>query len=269
MIHNQKIVVVMPAFNASKTLKKTFEEIPHDVVDAVILVDDRSHDDTAHLSISMGIPTFAHEMNYGYGRNQKTCYNEALKLHADIVVMLHPDYQYTPRLITAMASMIASGEYDVVIASRILGVGALVGGMPRYKYLANRILTFLQNMLLSYKLSEYHSGYRAFSRKVLENLPLRENSDDFVFDNQMLAQVIYFKYRIGEISCPTKYFEEASSINFSRSVQYGFGVIWTSICFLLNRLKILRSGIFAPNGKKLPFVDRPESYYSRIETNGK
>lgn len=257
----------MPAFNASKTLKKTFEEIPHDVVDAVILVDDGSHDDTALLSRSMGIPTFAHQMNYGYGRNQKTCYNEALKLNADIVVMLHPDYQYTPRLITAMASMLASGEYDVVIGSRILGAGALVGGMPPYKYLANRILTIVQNILLSYKLSEYHSGYRAFSRQVLESLPLMENSDDFLFDNQMLAQVVYFKYRIGEISCPTKYFEEASSINFSRSVKYGFGVVWTSVLFLLNRLKILRSLIFDPKGNKLPCVDRPESYYSRIDTN--
>jgi len=265
MIYNRKIVVVMPAFNASKTLQKTFDEIPHDIVDAVLLVDDGSHDDTAQLSKSMGIPTYVHRGNYGYGRNQKTCYNEAMKLNGDIIVMLHPDYQYTPRLITAMASMIASGEYDVVIASRILGVGALVGGMPRYKYYANRMLTFFQNVLLSYKLSEYHSGYRAFSRNVLERLPLMENSDDFVFDNQMLAQIIYFKFRIGEISCPTKYFDEASSINFSRSVKYGFGVLWTSIRFLLNRLKILHSRIFDLKCNKLPSIEQPESYYSNVE----
>lgn len=265
MLHSKKIVVVMPAYNASKTLQKTFDEIPHDIVDAVILVDDGSRDDTACLSRSLGIPTFVHQGNYGYGRNQKTCYNEAIKLNADIVVMLHPDYQYTPRLITAMASMIASEEYDVVVASRILGIGALVGGMPRYKYFANRMLTFFQNMLLSFKLSEYHSGYRAFSRNVLENLPLMENSDDFVFDNQMLAQVIYFNYRVGEISCPTKYFEEASSINFSRSVKYGFGVLWTSISFLLNRLNIIHSRIFDPKCNKLPCVENPESYYFQVE----
>ena len=264
MIHNNKIVVVMPAYNAGKTLKKTYDEIPHDIVDAVILVDDGSKDNTVSLATMMGIPTYSHYSNYGYGRNQKTCYNEALKLNADIVVMLHPDYQYSPRLITAMASMIASNDYDVVIASRILGVGALSGGMPLYKYLANRILTFIQNSFLSYKLSEYHTGYRAFSRKVLERLPLMENSDDFVFDNQMLAQIIYFNFRIGEISCPTKYFEEASSINFSRSVKYGFGVLWVSICSLLNRLKICRSRIFDLKNKKLPIVDKPESYYAAI-----
>ena len=229
MIDNLKVVVVMPAYNAAKTLETTISEIPRDVVDELLLVDDGSRDNTVELSRDLGIVTFRHDGNYGYGRNQKTCYREALLRNADIVVMLHPDYQYTPRLVRAMVSMISSGQYDVVLASRILGKGALEGGMPLYKYIANRALTFVQNILHGHKLSEYHTGYRAFSRQVLESLPLQCNSDDFVFDNEMIAQVMYKGFRIGEISCPTKYFEEASSINFRRSVTYGFGVLWTAM----------------------------------------
>jgi len=206
-----------------------------------VLVDDASRDDTAEVAQRLGIRTIIHEENKGYGGNQKTCYRTALGLGADIVVMLHPDYQYTPRLITAMASMIAYGEFDAVLASRILGVGALKGGMPRYKYIANRFLTLVENILLGHKLSEYHTGYRAFSREILERLPLDRNSDDFVFDNQMLAQIVWFGYRIGEISCPTKYFKEASSINFRRSVIYGLGVLRTALTYRLNRLGILKS----------------------------
>jgi glycosyltransferase involved in cell wall biosynthesis len=199
----------------------------------------------------MGLRTLVHKANYGYGRNQKTCYTEALKMGADIVVMLHPDYQYTPRLITAMASMIAFDEFDVVLASRILGVGALAGGMPLYKYISNRALTLFQNILQRHKLSEYHTGYRAFSRRVLMSLPIMDNSDDFVFDNEILAQVIFARFRIGEVSCPTKYFEEASSINFSRSVKYGFGVLRTAIQFRLQRLGIWHFRLFDPNGRKI------------------
>ncbi|MBI4830367.1 MAG: glycosyltransferase family 2 protein [Candidatus Lindowbacteria bacterium] len=223
MLLGKTIVVVMPAYNAARTLKQTYDEVPKDIVDEILLVDDGSHDETIELSKKLNIKTFIHERNFGYGRNQKTCYREALKTGADIVVMLHPDYQYSPKLITAMASLIAVGEYDVVIASRILGVGALEGGMPIYKYISNRFLTMFENVMLSYKLSEYHTGYRAFSKKVLETLPLTENSDDFLFDNEMLAQVIFWNYKIGEISCPTKYFPEASSINFTRSLKYGIG----------------------------------------------
>jgi glycosyltransferase involved in cell wall biosynthesis len=251
MLNGKKVLVVMPAYNAARTLKQTVSELPHEIVDGVLLVDDHSSDETVKLARDMGLTTFVHNANLGYGRNQKTCYREALKRGADIVVMLHPDYQYSPRLVTAMASLIAYGEYDVIIASRILGKGALSGGMPLYKYISNRFLTLVQNILLNFKLSEYHTGYRAFSREVLISLPLEEDSDDFVFDNQMLAQAIYMHFRIGEASCPTKYFSEASSINFTRSVRYGLGVLATSVKFRLQRMGLLKSRIFNPQGRKL------------------
>ena len=244
MLNGKRIIVVLPAYNAVKTLEMTFREIPNEFVDDILLVDDASRDDTADVARRLGIRTVVHEENRGYGGNQKTCYAKALEMGADIVVMLHPDYQYTPRLITAMAAMIAYGEFDAVLASRILGIGALKGGMPRYKYLANRILTFVENILLGHKLSEYHTGYRAFSRQVLEKLPLECNSDDFVFDNQMLAQMVWFGYRIGELSCPTKYFKDASSINFRRSVVYGVSVLITAFQFRLAKMKILNGSIF-------------------------
>ncbi len=242
MLNGKKIVVVLPAYNAAKTLEMTWEEIPFEFVDEVVLVDDASRDDTAEVARRLGIRTIVHKQNRGYGGNQKTCYRTALELGADIVIMLHPDYQYTPKLVTAMAAMIAYGEFDAVLASRILGIGALKGGMPVYKYIANRFLTFVENLFLGHKLSEYHTGYRAFSREVLERLPLDRNSDDFVFDNQMLAQIVWFGFRIGEVSCPTKYFEEASSINFRRSVVYGVGVLKTSLQFRLARLKWVKWG---------------------------
>ena len=223
-----------------------------DIIDEVMLVDDYSSDTTAEVSRSLGVTTFVHEKNMGYGRNQKTCYEEALKRGADIVVMVHPDYQYSPKLVLPLAGMIAFGVYDTVIASRILGNGALEGGMPLYKYVSNRFLTAFQNLLIGQKLSEYHTGYRAFSREVLESLPLEENTDDFLFDNEMLAQVVFFKYRIGEISCPTKYFEEASSISFTRSVRYGLGVLLTSIKFRLQRMGLGTFRIFSPDGGRLP-----------------
>lgn len=244
MLNGKKIVVVLPAYNASKTLEKTYNEIPFEFVDDVVLVDDASRDDTAEVARTLGIHTIVHEQNKGYGGNQKTCYRTALGLGADIVVMLHPDYQYTPKLITAISAMIAYGEFDAVLASRILGIGALKGGMPLYKYIANRVLTFAENLLLGHKLSEYHSGYRAFSREVLETLPLDNNSDDFVFDNQMLAQIVWAGFRIGEVSCPTKYFPEASSINFSRSVRYGFGVLGTAASFRLAKMGLTSPAIF-------------------------
>ncbi|ACM19840.1 undecaprenyl-phosphate glycosyltransferase, putative [Geotalea daltonii FRC-32] len=244
MLNGKKIAVVLPAYNAAKTLEMTYREIPSEFVDEVVLVDDASRDDTAEVARRLGIRTIVHENNRGYGGNQKTCYRTALELGADIVIMLHPDYQYTPRLITAMAAMIAYGEFDAVLASRILGVGALKGGMPLYKYVANRFLTFFENLMLGHKLSEYHTGYRAFSREVLERLPLHANSEDFVFDNQMLAQIVWFGYRIGEVSCPTKYFEEASSINFRRSVVYGLGVLKTALQFRLAKVGLCRVRIF-------------------------
>jgi glycosyltransferase involved in cell wall biosynthesis len=249
MLNGKKIVVVLPAYNAAKTLEMTYREIPFEFVDDVLLVDDASRDETAEEGRRLGIRTIVHERNKGYGGNQKTCYKTALELGADIVIMLHPDYQYTPRLLTAMAAMIAYGEFDAVLASRILGVGALKGGMPRYKYIANRFLTLAENILLGHKLSEYHTGYRAFSREILEKLPLELNSDDFVFDNQMLAQIIWCGYRIGELSCPTKYFKEASSINFRRSVTYGLGVLGTALRYRLNRMGMCRSHIFQGDGK--------------------
>ncbi len=260
MVLGKKIAVVMPAYNAARTLEKTYRDMPLEVVDEVILVDDFSHDQTVELARSLGIKVFLHDGNYGYGRNQKTCYTEALKSEADIIIMLHPDYQYTPKLVLSLASMIACGEYDVVLASRIIGGGALKGGMPFYKYISNRLLTAFQNLLMGSKLSEFHTGYRAFSRKVLENLPLLENSDDFVFDNQMLAQISYFGYRIGEVSCPTKYFPEASSINFIRSIRYGIGVINTSLKYRMQRMKLREFRIFSPKGQHLE-----KSYYNCIK----
>ena len=244
MLEGNKVTVVLPAYNAARTLQQTIDAIPRQVVDEILLTDDASRDETVQLARSLGIPTLVHDKNRGYGGNQKTCYRAALDNGADIVVMLHPDYQYSPRLVPAMASMIASGEYDMVMGSRILGKGALAGGMPLYKYIANRGLTFVENILLGEKLSEYHTGYRAFSRRVLETLPLDRCSDDFVFDNQMIAMAIAWGMRIGEISCPTRYFEEASSINFRRSVVYGFGVLDTAVRFRLHRMGLSRSPLY-------------------------
>jgi len=241
----------MPAYNAEATLRQTFSEVDSDFVDDVILVDDASSDHTVALAKELGIKTIVHLENKGYGANQKTCYQVALHREADVVIMLHPDYQYTPKLLVAMASMVAVGAYDSVLGSRILTEGALKGGMPLYKYIANRALTLFQNTLMSKKLSEYHTGYRAFSREILETLPLNENSNDFVFDNQMLAQIAYFGFSIGEVSCPTKYFKEASSINFQRSVIYGLGVVYTSILYRLNKWGVVRSSIFNKAGCKL------------------
>jgi glycosyltransferase involved in cell wall biosynthesis len=240
MLHQKKIAVVMPAYRAEKTLEDCYRAIPRDVADVILLVDDASDDATLAVAQRLGIPAHRHARNLGYGGNQKTCYTLALQAGADIVVMLHPDYQYDPRLITAMAAMIASDVYDVVLASRILGKTAIAGGMPRYKYVANRLLTFAQNILLSSKLSEFHSGYRAFSRRVLETLPLMANSNDFLFDNQMLVQALAFDMRIGEISCPTKYFSDASQISFRRSIRYGLGVVQTSVMYRLWKWKLAR-----------------------------
>lgn len=245
MLNSRKIIVVLPAYNAERTLEQTYREIPLEIVDDVLMVDDGSSDSTVSLAGKLGIATISHDRNYGYGRNQKTCYEEALKRSADIVVMVHPDYQYTPKLISAMASMIAFDVYDVVLGSRIIGGKALRGGMPTYKYIANRFLTFFENMLLGSKLSEFHTGYRAFSRKVLENLPLHVNSDSFVFDNEMLVQIIFFGYRVGEISCPTRYFEEASSISFVKSVVYGLGVLSTAFKFRSEKLGLIHSKLFS------------------------
>jgi len=244
MLAGKRVMVVLPAYNAARTLKQTYDEIPRDVVDDIILTDDASRDETTAIAQELGIPTLRHDRNRGYGGNQKTCYARALARGADIVVMLHPDYQYSPKLVTAMASMIASEEFDAVLGSRILGRGALAGGMPVWKYISNRVLTLVQNLLIGQKLSEYHTGYRAWSRAVLEKLPLLNCSEDFVFDNQMLAQAVFFGYRIGEISCPTKYFPEASSINFRRSVVYGLGVLKTSLQFRLQRMGLMRFAIF-------------------------
>ncbi|HET6881737.1 MAG TPA: glycosyltransferase family 2 protein [Pirellulales bacterium] len=244
MLHEKKVVVVLPAYKAARTLNQTYAEIPLDIVDELVLVDDASTDETSELARDLGMHVFVHQQNLGYGANQKTCYREALNLDADIVVMLHPDYQYDPRLISAMAGMVASGIYDVVLGSRILGGTALRGGMPFYKYVFNRMLTLFQNLLVGAKLSEYHTGYRAFSRKVLTTLPLLSNSDDFVFDNQMLTQAIAFGFNVGEVSCPTKYFAEASSISFRRSVTYGLGVLKTSLAYRLWKWGLLKSRLF-------------------------
>lgn len=245
MINGKTITVVLPAYNAAKTLGQTYREIPFDIVDHVILVDDLSSDDTVGVARELGIAhIIRHEENLGYGGNQKSCYRMALELGSDIVVMLHPDYQYTPRLIHSMCYLIANDVYRVVMGSRILGKGALKGGMPRYKYLANRILTLVQNLLMNQKLSEYHSGYRAFSRDVLTRVSFERNSDDFVFDNQMLAQILYAGYEIAEITCPTRYFPEASSINFRRSLTYGMGVIGVSLRYLLQKMHLARYSMF-------------------------
>ncbi len=234
-LHEQKVVVVMPAYNAEKTLRQTYDAMPNDLLHKVILVDDASQDHTAEVARELGLETIVHDRNKGYGGNQKTCYRAALEAGADIVVMLHPDYQYEPRLIEAMAAMIASGVYEVVLGSRILAQNSLAGGMPFYKYVSNRLLTFVQNILIGQKLSEYHTGYRAFNRQVLEALPLESNSDDFIFDNQMLVQAVFHGFKIGEISCPTKYFADASSINFKRSVEYGLGVLKCSFHFFIQK----------------------------------
>ena len=252
MISGQRVVVVMPAYNAEKTVERTVAEIDRAVADDIILVDDQSKDGTVAEARRLGLHVLVHPKNRGYGGNQKTCYTEALARGADIVVMLHPDYQYSPRLLPAMAGMVASGHFDAVLGSRILGVGALAGGMPLWKYFANRALTAFENLMLGYKLAEYHTGYRAFSRKLLQTLPLEENSDDFVFDNQMLAQAVWFGFHIGEVSCPARYFAEASSINFRRSVKYGFGVLGTALQFRGARLGLYRSPRFAESGRKLP-----------------
>jgi glycosyltransferase involved in cell wall biosynthesis len=251
MLFDKKIIVVMPAYNAALTLRQTYDEIPMDYIDEVILVDDRSSDQTVEVARGLGIEPLVHEINRGYGGNQKTCYREALSRGADVVIMLHPDYQYTPKLLLAMAAPIASGIYDAMLGSRILSQGQIKGGMPLYKYVANRFLTLFENILLNRKLTEYHTGYRAFSREVLETLPLEENSEDFVFDNQMLAQTFYFGFHIGEVSCPTRYFEDASSINFRRSVKYGLGVLWTSLTYRLAKMGLLSPRVFRVTGRRL------------------
>jgi glycosyltransferase involved in cell wall biosynthesis len=251
MLNGKRITVVMPAYNAEKTLRKTHSEIPHDIVDNIILTDDASQDRTADVARQLNIKTFVHMENKGYGGNQKTCYQEALRIGSDIVIMLHPDYQYTPKLITSMASMIAYDIFDAVIASRILGNKALQGGMPLYKYIANRFLTAVENFIIQQKLSEYHTGYRAFSAKVLKNLPLLENSNDFVFDNEMLLQTMYFGFSVSEVSCPAKYFKEASSISFGRSVTYGIGVLQTAMKYFFSKRGNKHYPIFNPDGKKL------------------
>jgi glycosyltransferase involved in cell wall biosynthesis len=244
MLNGKRIVIVLPAYNAAQTLERTIREIPREIVDEILLIDDNSRDETVQLARRLNLRVFLHDENFGYGRNQKTCYTEAIRTNADIIVMLHPDYQYQPKLVLPMAGMVATGVYDVVIASRILGGKARSGGMPLYKYVANRVLTLIQNLCLGAKLSEYHTGYRAFSREVLLSLPLLVNSDDFAFDNEILAQVIYFGYRIGELSCPTSYFPEASSINFRRSVKYGLAVLWTSLRFRLQKWGVAKFRIF-------------------------
>ena len=256
MINGKRVAVVLPAYNAEKTLEATVRELPS-LVDDRILVDDYSADGTVSLASRLGLKVFRHDANYGYGRNQQTCYREALGAGADVVIMVHPDYQYSPLLVTAIASMIAYGVYDIVLGSRIIGGGALRGGMPRYKYVANRLLTAIQNLVLGAKLSEYHTGYRGFSREALTSLPLLENSDDFVFDNEVLAQAVHFGMRIGEVSCPTKYFEAASSISFRRSVTYGLGVLSTTAKFVLQEMGVANYRIFSDRGRRLDL-----SYYA-------
>jgi glycosyltransferase involved in cell wall biosynthesis len=259
VLNGKKVFVVMPAYNAARTLQQTCAELPREIVDEILVVDDHSSDTTVQLARELRLTTFVHHRNLGYGRNQKTCYREALRRGADIVVMLHADYQYSPRLVTAMASMIAYGEYDLVLGSRILGVGARRRGMPLYKYISNRFLTFYQNVLFDHKMSEYHTGYRAFSREVLTNLPLEENSDDFIFDAEVLAQAIYLGYRLGEISCPARYFPEASSLNFSRSAKYGLQVLVVSLKFWLQKRGLGHFRMLNPQGRRLA-----EDYYTEI-----
>jgi glycosyltransferase involved in cell wall biosynthesis len=260
MLNGRKIIVVLPAYNAAATLEKTVSELDRQVVDDILLVDDYSADETVRLARGLNIRCFLHDRNYGYGRNQKTCYTEALKSQADVIVMLHPDYQYSPKLVPAIAAMVVSDEYEVVLGSRILGGKTRSGGMPLYKYIFNRVLTLSENWLLGSKLSEFHTGFRAFSRRVLEELPLHENSDDFVFDNEMLAQAIYFDFNVGEISCPTRYFPEASSINFRRSLIYGVGVLWTSARFRLQKWGISHFKIFSPSASQVR-----DGYYKEVK----
>lgn len=262
MLNGKKIIVVLPAYNAAKTLSRTVSELDRQVVDEVLLVDDSSADETVCLARDMGIRAFLHDRNYGYGRNQKTCYTEAIKSGADVIVMLHPDYQYSPKLVPAMAAMVVSEEYDVVLGSRILGGTTRMGGMPLYKYVANRGLTLVENLLLGSKLSEFHTGFRAFSRQVLETLPILANSDDFVFDNEMLAQSIYFGFRVGEISCPTRYFPEASSINFHRSVIYGIGVLRTAVQFRAEKWGMAKYAIFDRSSANMRITG---TYYAEIQ----
>ncbi len=251
MITGKRVCVVMPAYNAEKTLAQTVAELDRSVADDIIVVDDASHDETERVARELGLHVIVHQRNRGYGGNQKTCYAEALSRGADIVVMVHPDYQYSPRLMPAMASMVASGHFDCVLGSRILGVGALRGGMPIWKYVANRTLTAVENLLLGYKLAEYHTGYRAYSRRFLETLPLEENSDDFVFDNQLLAQGLWFGFDIGEVTCPTRYFAEASSINFRRSVKYGFGVLGTALQYRFAKMGLVHPRVLSGEGRRL------------------
>ncbi len=253
MLNGKRIVVVMPAYNAARTLRRTYAEIPRDVVDDVLLVDDASRDETVAIAAELGIRYLVHETNQGYGANQKTCYRHALAMGADVVIMLHADYQYTPRLITAMAAMITSGVYDVVLGSRVLGRGALAGGMPIYKFISNRVLTGIQNLCFRQRLTEYHTGYRAYSRDVLLRLPLEENSDGFVFDNEMIVQLVFFGYEIAEITCPAKYFEEASSTGLLRSTRYGLGVLTTTCRYLLERMGLRRFPMFDHEGRKLQY----------------
>jgi glycosyltransferase involved in cell wall biosynthesis len=258
MIAGKRVCVVMPAYNAAKTIRQTVAEIDRTIADDLIVVDDKSQDETVRVAHDLPVHVIEHERNRGYGGNQKTCYAEALRRGADVIVMLHPDYQYSPRLLPAMAAMIASGHFDVALGSRVLGEGALAGGMPVWKYAANRVLTAMENALLRYKLSEYHTGYRAFSRRVLQTLPLEENDDDFVFDNQILAQAIWFGFHIGEISCPARYFAEASSIGFRRSVKYGLGVLGTALEYRAARLGLRKSARFSEGGRKLGEVGAPQ-----------
>src|SRR5574344_676643 len=261
MINGKKVIVIMPAYNAEKTLKKTYDEIYKDIVDEVILVDDNSQDKTKDISKELKITTIVHKKNMGYGGHQKSCYKAALRAGADIVIMLHPDYQYTPKLIPALASIMPFGQYDAVIASRMLGNSALKGGMPFYKLISNKALTHFQNFFLGEKLSEYHSGFRGFTKKVLENLPLDSCSNDFIFDNQSLALLFYYGYNVGEISCPTKYFKEASSINFVRSCKYGFGVLGVSLSFFFAKHFKVKSKIFKSNAEKLNLNEDLDYYY--------
>jgi glycosyltransferase involved in cell wall biosynthesis len=259
LLNGKKVFVVMPAYNAARTIRQTCAELPREIVDEVLVVDDHSSDATVQLARELHLTTFVHHENLGYGRNQKTCYRESLRRGADIVVMLHADYQYSPRLVAAMASMIAFGEYDLVLGSRILGTGALRGGMPLYKYVSNRFLTFYQNILFNHKISEYHTGYRAFSREVLTKLPLEENSDGFIFDAEVLAQAIYLGFRLGEISCPARYFPEASSLNFLHSADYGLKVLWVTTKFGLQKMGLGRFRMLNPQGRKLS-----EDYYQEV-----
>lgn len=266
MINGKKVIVIMPAYNAEKTLKQTYDEIYHDFVDEVILVDDGSDDNTKIVSKELNITTIVHNENKGYGGNQKSCYKAALKANADIVVMLHPDYQYTPKLIPAIVSMIAFGEYDAVLASRMLGNSALKGGMPFYKFIANKFLTSFENLFLGENLSEYHTGFRGFSKEVLEKLPLEDCSNDFIFDNEIITLLFYYGYKIGEISCPTKYFKAASSINFLRSCKYGFEVLALSLKYFFAQKLGLKSKIFKKDSKKLDLNEEIEYYY-KVKSN--